>query len=128
MTLLDVLVQISKEASNAQQPTDMAVGTVISTSPLAISLDVSQANITADLLYLTSAVVEKKLSYLGHTHSVSGGQTGSALETAVCTENGQALESGPNGITLNRGLQPGDKVLLLAVQHGQKFIVLSRLF
>ena len=29
---------------------------------------------------------------------------------------------------LNRRLEEGDRVLLLRVQHGQKFIVLSRIF
>lgn len=31
-------------------------------------------------------------------------------------------------IILNRALEKGDKVLLLRVQNGQKFIVLSRIF
>ena len=31
-------------------------------------------------------------------------------------------------IILNRGLEAGDKVLMLRVQNGQKFLVLSRVF
>ena len=44
----------------------------------------------------------------------------------ICYENGQALPVEDGYIILNRALAVGDKVLLLRVQKGQKFIVLSR--
>lgn len=87
---------------------------------------------------------------LDHTHSYDSGTktTGSALAGSYDTDSklsgshpsGEALadisviEHGrelpvENGyIILNRGLAAGDKVLLLRVQRGQKFIVLSRVF
>jgi hypothetical protein len=54
-----------------------------------------------------------------------------------CTEYGFKLpvepsEYSPDGeqivITVNRGLEKGDKVILTRVSHGQQFIVLSRYF
>lgn len=86
---------------------------------------------------------------LGHSHTLGGtatttdltGSYGSStglgadafpssaeLEDIVCYENGQALPVRDGYILLNRGLEAGDKVLLLRVQKGQKFIVLSRVF
>ena len=48
------------------------------------------------------------------------------LTSIVCYENGAALPVQNGFIILNRALAVGDKVLLLRVQSGQKFIILSR--
>ena len=90
------------------------------------------------------------INTLGHIHSAPGGSTGPALgdryrtepyslvsenfdsteqaQNIVCWENGKELPIEDGFIILNRKLETGDKVLLLRVQHGQKFIVLSRIF
>lgn len=128
MTLLDALLEVNKAGLGSQQPTDLAVGTVETTNPLSIRLDVSQAPLRSEVLYLTSAVIEKKLSYLGHRHTVGGSTTSEALTAPVCYENGVALPSDSSGVTINRGLAAGDKVLLLSVQRGQKYLVLSRIY
>lgn len=52
----------------------------------------------------------------------------SALGGVACVENGVTLPVENGYIILNRALEVGDKVLLLRVQNGQKFIVLSRIF
>ena len=46
----------------------------------------------------------------------------------MCWEDGKKLPVKDGFIILNRRLEEGDRVLLLRVQHGQKFIVLSRIF
>lgn len=126
MELSDVLHQMMQQSQQAGQPTELRVGTVVSTSPLEISINSAMPNLQAGVLYLTSAVVEKKIPVLSHTHTVGDSQTGEALQSMVCTENGQALPVENGYMILNRALQSGDKVLLLRVQKGQKFIVLSR--
>lgn len=85
---------------------------------------------------------------LTHTHMASGVETSTSLDgsyessdaltesyesdtqlsSVVCYENGTALPVQNGYIILNRALEVGDKVLLLRVQNGQKFIVLSRVF
>lgn len=90
-------------------------------------------------------------SVLSHSHTVGSSSTSSALggsyptsveqdgeefesstalkkEEIVAVEHGKPLPVREGYIILNRGLELGDKVLLLRVQHGQKFIVLSRIF
>lgn len=52
----------------------------------------------------------------------------SALSEIACYENGTALPVRDGYMILNRALEAGDKVLLLRVQGGQKFLVLSRVF
>lgn len=88
-----------------------------------------------------------EITTLEHTHTAKGDTTSEGLsgtyQTAealsqnefdsdqrltniVCYENGVALPVENGFIILNRALAVGDKVLLLRVQSGQKFIILSR--
>ena len=167
MNLRDVLNQMIQENVAAGQPADVKIGTVVSASPLEISINHQMAPLREGVLYLTEAVVEKKIPVLAHAHTTSGlshthttgglghshtlngtdtstSLTGSyqsseglaadvftsstELKNIVCYENGKALPAEGGYIILNRALAVGDKVLLLRVQRGQKFIVLSRGF
>ena len=68
-------------------------------------------------------------SYLGEYALVSEGADAALQgEDIVCWEDGKKLPVKDGFIILNRRLEEGDRVLLLRVQHGQKFIVLSRIF
>lgn len=173
--LKDVLLQIAQDSAKAQQPTDLRIGTVVAVSPLQIQTLNSMAPLQEPILYLTSAVIEKKIpilehshtidnlahshtvSGLGHTHDVTvqgeagelqgtaetalsgsygtstalsggSGSTDSAQVNYFCYENGQPLPIENGYMIINRALQVGDKVLLLRVQNGQKYIILSRIF
>lgn len=126
MELIDVMQLIMQKNQQAMQPTDLAIGTVTSASPLEITSDTTMAPLQERVLYLTQSVVEKKIPVLEHSHSTPEGATGEALGSVACIENGKALPVEGGYIILNRGLETGDKVLLLRVQKGQKFVVLSR--
>lgn len=146
MTLKDVLNTMMQENQAAGQPTDLKIGTVISAHPLEISINPQMAPLQKGVLYLTENVIEKKIPVLTHSHTISGlshAHTASGTPTStnlketyatsetlniVCYENGTALPVKDGFVILNRGLSPGDQVLLLRVQQGQKFVVLSRLF
>lgn len=155
MTLLDMLVQISDQSQSANQPTDLEFGTVTSVGPLEITRDSQQAPLKESVLVLTESVIEKKIPILDHQHYIStlshnhDGQvpydlTGkyltetslvsegfnSALQTQdiICWENGEELPIENGFIILNKKLEVGDRVVLLKVQKGQRFIVLSRIF
>ncbi len=133
MELIDMLHQISQQSQEASQPTDLRVGTVTSANPLEISINPNMAPLQAGVLYLTVSVVEKKIPVLQHNHVIHDTYTGGGTSednllqsNIICYENGQALPVEDGYIILNRALTVGDKVLLLRVQKGQKFIVLSR--
>lgn len=155
MTLLDMLLQISDQSQSANQPTDLEFGTVTGIDPLQIVRDAQQAPLTGGVLVLTQAVIEKKIPILAHKHytstlmhnhlnQVPNDLTGSYIsetslvsegydsalqsEDIICYENGEALPVEDGYIILNRKLEVGDRVVLLKVQRGQRFLVLSRVF
>nr|DAG18293.1 MAG TPA: Protein of unknown function (DUF2577) [Caudoviricetes sp.] len=123
---------------------------------LEIRISEAMASLKSTVLYLAEPVIEKKLPLLKHRHKFPHTHVGvhgptqpptpseyteySTLSEAssgdVQTEDIKGLEDGKvlplskdgKYIILNRALEVGDKVLLLRVQGGQKFIVLSRVF
>lgn len=97
--LIDILNLISQENQKAQKPADIAFGTVISVSPLSIQIDGFSQAMPAAALVLTSGVVAK-------TVSVQGG--------------------GGGRVVINEGLATGDRVVMLRVSKGNRFIVLSK--
>ena len=133
MELADILHQMAQQSFNALQPCDLCIGTVTKTSPLEITIDTARAPLKSSVLYLTESVVEKKIPVVAHNHTIhdtytGGGSSENSLSNIICYEHGKALPVKDGYIILNRALEAGDEVLLLRVQHGQKFIVLSRTF
>ena len=133
MELRDVLQQMMQESMAGAQLTDLCMGTVTKVDPLEIIEDAGMAPLRRQVLYLTESVVEKKIPVVTHTHTIhdtytGGGSAENALSHIVCQEHGQTLPVEGGYIILNRALAVGDRVLLLRVQNGQKFIVLSRVF
>lgn len=155
--LIDALVMVGSKTGAASQPCDLETGTVTTVNPLSITRDVAQAPLTEAVLYLTESVVEKKIPILDHIHHintlshshtcpdggtstnltgsyptltslVSEGANSDQTQNIICYEHGQPLPIEDGFIILNRALEVGDKVLLLKVQKGQKFIILSRIF
>ena len=97
--LIDVLQGIMQENSAALKPADVVMGTVTSVSPLSVQVQATMQNIPAAALILTSAVVAK-------TAQVQGGEGGTVI--------------------INEDLAVGDKVVMLRVSRGQRYIILSK--
>lgn len=104
MDLCEVIQRIVQENIEAQKPTDIAAGTVVSTSPLKISVSVELPPLSEDDLILTEAVK-------AWDETVIIEYSGSIPQTATIHHN---------------GLNIGDKVVMIRVSKGQRFIVLSR--
>lgn len=130
MELIQALQQIMQKNMQAMQLTNLVIGTVTAESPLEITSSTAMAPLRAGVLYLTEPVIEKKIPILQHTHTCPDGVTNAALleSQIICQEDSKALPVEDGYIILNRKLEVGDKVLMLRVQNGQKFIVLSRVF
>lgn len=129
MTLAEQLYGMMQKSMAASQPTDYCTGTVTSADPLEITTAMSAAPLRRSVLILTEPVVEKKIPVLQHTHLDSrNGQTTAALKSVQAVEAGATLPVEGGYILLNRGLAVGDRVVLLRVLHGQKYLVLSRVF
>ena len=158
MTLAEQLYIMMQSAAKAMQPADFVAGTVTAADPLEITCDNTMQVLKAPVLILTEPVIEKKIPVLTHKHYISTlththtcptgatspGLTGQYLgedslvsegynatlqgENIVCWEDGKELPVEDGYIILNRKLETDDKVIMLRVQSGQRFIVLSRVF
>lgn len=115
MELIEVLNQIIQKNMNASQLAELCIGTVTSAAPLEITINTAMAPLRESVLYLTDAVVAKTIS----------ASDGIVL---TGTKNGAALPNSGSTLTLNSALAVGDKVLLLRVQKGQKFVILSKVY
>lgn len=103
--LVMLIKQAAVEAVDAKDPMSLKTGTVVSVSPLKISINQKIA-IPASQLLLTNTVKEHSL-YI----TVDDG-----------SKNTEMVK-----ITVHAKLKTGEKVLLLRCDGGQKFIVLDRL-
>lgn len=145
MELLDALHQIAQQSQGASQPTDMRIGTVVSASPLEISINGMMAPLKAPVLLLTESVVEKKFTSLAHAHTTTHthaltnlyNNQGECQPAGACSTelggvsgyiDGQEVPSEGGFVVIQPGLKVGDKVILLRVQNGQKFIILSKVY
>lgn len=101
MDLLAVINQVIQNNTEAQKLTDLSIGTVTSTNPLKIQTRIEMPPLPAEVLLLTDAVKER-------VEDVLDG------DTVI------------GKVTVQHGLETGDKVLMLRVLKGQQFIVLSK--
>lgn len=97
--LIGVIQQIVQNTIKAMKLTDKAAGTVISVNPLSVQMDVQMPPLPATAIVLTDAVKEK-------VAPVQGGAGGS--------------------VVISEGLKPGDRVMMLRVNRGQQYIILSK--
>ena len=72
MNLTETLYLMVQKSMKAAQLTDLRVGTVTAVGPLEITTDPAMPPIKAGVLYLTEAVIEKKIPVLSHAHDVNG--------------------------------------------------------
>lgn len=153
MEMIDALHQVIQEAIKTARLCDMDIGTVTAANPLEVTVDTMQQPLRQQVLMLTSGVVEKKIPVLDHIHHIdslthnhaggvnaltgsyptlssllSSGAGGDQSQNIICYEHNKPLLIKDGFIILNRALEVGDKVLLLKVQQGQKYIILSRIF
>lgn len=98
--LVGVIQQIVQNTIAAMKLTDMSVGTVVSVSPLTIQTDTNMQPLPEAAIMLTDTVREKIVP-------VQGGEGGT--------------------VTVTEGLKPGERVLMLRVKNGNKYIVLSKI-
>lgn len=134
----------SLEAVEASKPFALTFGTVVSASPLKISVD-QKLTLYKEQLILTNAVrdysVEMTIDHttgealksinLSHKHSYSGeagpySYSGSTQAAGSVSLTHTHAYSGKKKYTIHLGLKTGEKVILLRVNGGKQYIVLDR--
>lgn len=115
--LIEVLNQIVQNNNEASKPTELQIGTVETVSPLSIRISMDMAALPEAVLLLTDAVTAR-----------SEDVTASASFAALLTAANISLAEGDviGKVEVEKGLEVGDKVVLLRVLKGQKYIVLSK--
>lgn len=114
MDLIDALHGIVEQSMNAYGLSDLAIGTVTRADPLEVTVREAMAPLPREALYLTAAVVEKKIpvlahehvtgglrhshtvSGLGHAHSAPEGGTGPALDGSYPASDGLVPDAYPS--------------------------------
>lgn len=140
--LTDLIKEIAVKAINANKPTSIYYGTVISISPLKVQIS-SNLILTEEFLIvpmsLTDYTVQVSMNWstenanIDHTHNVeytdkytvSGDTDNKTTVTKQMNSNkthSHAL-TGVKEITIYNSLKIGDKVILTQVQGGQEFII-----
>lgn len=126
--LVEGIKRAALDAIAATNPAGVVFGTVAGVSPLSVSID-QKTTLKAAQLVLTRNVTNYNttitINHLtgpesAHTHGLPDGGT-----TTSAAAHGHAV-TGVKAVTINNGLVAGDKVILLKMQGGQKYIVLDR--
>lgn len=108
--MLDIIKKAAIEAVGASNPVAVQIGSIVSVSPLEISLD-QRITLPEAFFYVPESLTRYEID-LSHVHKISGSPD---TEKALSDK-----------IVIRKGLAVGDAVILLRVQGGQKFVVLDK--
>lgn len=135
--LLDIMKQAGANATKASNPVSVCFGKVTSAEPLKILVE-QKITLGSAQLVLTRNVIDYDASVtvdwqtetaLGtHSHTVKSEESTEDAElntNEVDLSHNHKLD-GRKTMTIHNALQTGDKVVLLRVQGGQKYVVMDR--
>lgn len=97
MELIDILHGIVEDSMNAYGLSDLTVGTVSKTNPLEVVTRETMAPLPQEVLWLTAAVVEKKIPILEHEHVTAGFRHDHTVTVQEHTHSAPEGETGPAG-------------------------------
>ena len=107
--MLNAIRQAALTAVEAAAPVAVMLGTVTKTDPLEVNVD-QRFTLDADFLIVPESLTRLEID-MRHVHTAPGGTTDDALTEPV---------------VIRPGLQAGDRVVLLRVQGGQKYLILDK--
>lgn len=108
--MLEAIKQAALGAMDAAGPVIVQLGVVTGANPLKVMVD-NRLELTEDFFLLSESLTKLELD-LKHTHAIQGaGSTQEALK---------------DKIIIRKELEAGDKLLLLRMQGGQRYVILDR--
>lgn len=107
--MLNAIRQAALTAVEAAAPVAVMFGTVVRDNPLEVNVD-QRFTLDADFLIVPESLTRLEIN-LRHAHTAPSGTTEDALTEPV---------------VIRPGLQAGDRVALLRVQGGQKYLILDK--
>ncbi|WMM26997.1 DUF2577 domain-containing protein [Tissierella sp. MB52-C2] len=112
--MIQIIKQAAIDAVDQSSPTSVSYGIVTKVNPLVINVD-QRMNISSRMILLTSNVIDKEIDV--------------EIEDETEETNSHIHKyKGKKKYKVLKGLKVGEKVLLLRVQGGQKYIVWDRLW
>lgn len=135
-TLNESMKMIALNLMNSMQTTDVVFGQVTKVNPLEITID--QKNILSEsFIVLTNAVKDHVVdmtvsmetvsdSYMSPDHIHTGDSGGKTDSGNLDTKHHHDIK-GRKKIILHYGLTVGEKVVLLRIQGGQRYVVVDRI-
>ena len=114
---VEVVKRAAVEAVEAGKPVNILFGTVLSASPLKIQVD-QKSIYTSKMLILTRNVTDFEVD-MTVNHSTGG-------SGAAAYEAHKHAYVGKKTFKVHNALKAGEKVLLIRVQQGKKFVVIDR--
>lgn len=119
---LETVKMAAVDAVEAGKPVNVVFGTVVSASPLKIQVD-QKLILSAKMLILARNVTDFTVyETVNHRTEDTGGGSGDAA-----FESHHHAYSGKKAFQIHNALAMGEKVILIRVQGGQKYLVIDRL-
>ncbi len=112
-SLLDLIKAAGADAVNASNPVNILFGEILTVHPLSVKVDQCFI-LPADFLMVPERMTKYEVD-LQHTHQYT--DDGSTSDTS---------EALTQRIVIRSGLAPGDRVLMLRVQGGQRYVILDK--
>jgi hypothetical protein len=115
--LVTVINQIIQQNREESKPTDLAIGTVETASPLSVRVSTDMAPLPEQVLLLCDSVKTR-----------SEDVTASTAFAAALTAAGISISEGDviGSVDVQSALSVGDKVIMLRCLKGQEYIILSK--
>lgn len=129
-TSVENIKKAALQAVLETMPSGVYFGTVVSSAPLSINVE-QKMTLTESQLVLSTLVqdftvnmsVNHSTNNHTHTHDITDTYSGGG---SASSETHNHSYTGTKAFTVHLKLSAGEKVILLRVQGGQKFIVLDR--
>ena len=118
---VEIIKRAALEAVRASMPSGVYFGTVKSISPLEINVE-QKMTLTSKQLILTTLVQDFDVNMTVDHQTEETGSNGDLSYLELHKHD----YKGTKKFVVHFGLNPGEKVILLRVQGGQKFVVLDR--
>ena len=127
---VEIMKMAARDMNEAEQPTDLRFGTVVSTSPLKVQVT-NLFTIPESLL-----IVPEKLTDYTVKVSMNWETEGIGNHSHTCPEGGTSsngahshsiVSANSKSITIHNALKVGDKVALIRAKGGQTFYILDRI-
>ena len=119
---LEVIKKAAMDAVINSAPADIVYGTVLSVSPLSVYVD-QKKTLEAEFLVLTRNVTDfdTEVTVEWRTENTSGGGGG----YDAFSSHSHAI-TGRKPIRVNNALKSGEKVILIRMAGGQKYLIIDR--